>query len=70
MTPRDRYFGAETAALRRVLARLNEDQRRRYVDACKAAPRHRNGRLYDRERMRIAERILMEDHRAETRQGR
>lgn len=65
MSPRQpRYFGSETGALARVLARLNEDQRRGYVEECKAAPRYPNGRLYDRARMEIAERIMLEDHRA------
>ena len=66
MSRRPDFFYAETQALRRLLTRLDENQRERYVAACRKAPRHRNGRLYDHERMRIAERILLDDHRAES----
>lgn len=55
------YFGAETKALRRVLRMLTADQRARYVDACKSAARHRNGKLYDTARQRIAEEIIYKD---------
>jgi hypothetical protein len=47
--------------VRKLLARLNPDQRRRYEKACETAPRHRNGRLYDGMKAQIAERILLED---------
>lgn len=58
---RPRYPAQEKAWVRRILCRLNEDQRKRYEAECKVAPRHRNGKLYDTEKARIAERILLED---------
>jgi hypothetical protein len=46
---------------------LNADQRLRYEEACRKAPRHyRTGRLYDGAKAEIAERILFEDVKAAT----
>jgi len=53
------YPAQEKAWVRRILARLNPEQRARYEEECKEAPRHyRSGRLYDTARAEIAERIL------------
>lgn len=52
-----RYKAQEKAWVRKILARLNPEQRKRYEELC----RHRNRRLYARERAEIAERILLED---------
>lgn len=60
-----KYKAAERAWVGRLLARLTPDQRRRYEAECAAAPRHhRTGKLYDGEKAKIAERILLEDARA------
>ena len=57
-----RYTAQERQWVKRLLCRLNADQRRRYEEACKTAPRHHNsGKLYDSARAEIAERILYED---------
>lgn len=56
-----KYAAQERAWVRKLLARLTADQRRRYEEACRVAPRHRNGRLYDGAKAAIAERILLED---------
>ena len=58
-----KYKATERAWVARLLARLGPEQRKRYEAACKAAPRHRNGKLYDDARAQIAERILLEDHK-------
>ena len=57
-----RYPASEKRWVRLVLARLTPEQRERYEEECAKAPRHhRTGRLYDRARAEIAERILYED---------
>ncbi|HEY5973807.1 MAG TPA: hypothetical protein VIU41_03615 [Geobacteraceae bacterium] len=57
-----RYTAQEREWVKRLLCRLNADQRRRYEEACKTAPRHHaSGKLYDRAKAEIAERILYED---------
>lgn len=57
-----RYTAQERRWVKAILCRLNADQRRRYEEACKAAPRHHNsGKLYDGAKAEIAERILYED---------
>lgn len=49
--------------MKRILARLTPEQRERYEQECKTAPRHyRTGRLYDPARAEIAEQILLHDH--------
>jgi hypothetical protein len=46
----------------RLVARLTPAQRQRYEAACADAPRHhRTGKLYDREKARVAEAILYAD---------
>ena len=55
-----KYKAQEKAWVRRILARLTPEQRERYEAECKQAPRHRNGKLYDTARARIAERIMLE----------
>jgi hypothetical protein len=62
---RKRYKAQEREWVRRILARLTPEQWERYEAECKEAPRHRNGKLYDRARAEIAERILLEDARKE-----
>jgi hypothetical protein len=60
-----KYKAQEKAWVRRILARLTAEQRERYEAECVNAPRHRNGKLYDTARARIAERILLEDAQPE-----
>jgi hypothetical protein len=60
MSPK--YPAQERAWVMRLLARLTPDQRRRYEEACSKAPRHhKSGKLYDRAKAEIAERILYQD---------
>ena len=54
------YPARERAWVRRILVRLSPEQRVRYEDECRTAPRHRNGKLYDASRAAIAERILLD----------
>jgi hypothetical protein len=62
-----KYKATERAWVTKLLARLNADQRRRYEEACRKAPRHeRTGKLYDGAKAEIAERILFEDVKAAT----
>lgn len=56
-----RYPVRERDWVERLLARLTDEQRARYAEACKTARRHPNGKLYDKDRARVAERILYED---------
>ena len=58
---RPKYPAQEKAWVRKILVRLTPAQRERYEAECKVAPRHRNGKLYDTAKARIAERILLED---------
>ena len=59
-----KYQAQEKDWVRRILARLTPEQRERYEKACATEVwlRHRNGRLYDTDRARIAERILYVDY--------
>lgn len=58
-----KYKANEREWVRRILARLTPEQRERYEEECANATdlRHRNGKLYDRARAKIAERIIYED---------
>lgn len=58
-----RYPARERKWVREILVRLTPEQRARYEQECKndRLLRHRNGKLYDEARARIAERILLED---------
>ena len=47
--------------VKRLVRLLTPDQRMRYEVECRIAPRCHNGRLYDGEKARIAERILYND---------
>lgn len=47
--------------MKRLVRLLTPDQRVRYEVECRMAPRCHNGRLYDGEKARIAERILYND---------
>lgn len=62
MDKAQKYGALEKEWVRRILARLTPEQRERYEAECAEAPRHRNGKLYDTARARIAERIMYEDH--------
>ncbi|KKM54230.1 hypothetical protein LCGC14_1553600 [marine sediment metagenome] len=55
------YAAQERGWVAKLLARLTPEQRERYEKECRAAPRHRSGKLYDGARAKIAERILYED---------
>jgi len=59
-----KYKAQEKEWVRRILARLTPEQRERYEKACATEVwlRHRNGKLYDTDRARIAERILYVDY--------
>lgn len=61
MARRTEFPAQERRWVARIVARLTPEQRARYAEACRAGPRDRNGRLYDRARAEIAERILYED---------
>ena len=54
------YAATERAWVRRILVRLTPEQRKVYEERCKTWPRHRNGKLYDGAKARIAEQILLE----------
>ena len=54
-----KFRAQEKAWVRRILARLTPEERKRYEAECERAPRHRNGKLYDDARARIAERIML-----------
>ena len=57
-----KYRAQERAWVMKLLARLTPDQRRRYEEACRTAPREgAHQRLFDGEKARIAERILYEE---------
>lgn len=56
-----KYEAQEKAWVRKLLARLSPEQRKRYEAECKDAPRHRNGKLYDAAKAKIAERIIYKD---------
>ena len=65
-----RYKAQEKRWVQRILARLTPEQRERYEEECRKAPRHyRSGKLYDTARAAIAERILLEDAREEAEDG-
>jgi len=55
-----KFKAQEKAWVRRILARLTPEERKRYEAECKRAPRHRSGKLYDTARAQIAERIMLE----------
>jgi hypothetical protein len=56
------YSANERRWVMRLLAKLTPAQRQRYEIACRKAPRHpHSGKLYDREKAAICERILYED---------
>ncbi|HAM56007.1 MAG TPA: hypothetical protein DDX89_04650 [Candidatus Omnitrophica bacterium] len=62
-----KYRATERGWVMRLLARLTAEQRQRYEEACRTAPRHpHSGKLYDRAKAEIAERILYEDRIAAT----
>lgn len=60
---RGKYNAQERKWVMRLLARLTPEQRRRYEAACCCHPVRgaHSGKLYDREKAAIAERILYED---------
>ncbi len=61
LTPMARYSASERKWVARVLARLTPEDRERYELECRRAPRHpKSGRLYDLDKVKIAEMILLE----------
>ena len=59
-----KYAAQERKWVARILVRLTSAQRDEYERECKRPLyRHRNGKLYDSEKARIAERIMYEAQR-------
>lgn len=60
-----RYKATERAWVMRLLARLTPEQCARYeaIVQSEAYRHHHSGKIYDREKARIAEQILLEDAR-------
>ena len=57
-----KYRAQERKWVMRLLARMTPEQRQRYEEACRDAPRHpHSGKLYDGAKAEIAERIMYED---------
>ena len=56
-----RYCAQERKWVRQLLCRMTKAERQEYEKRCADAPRHhRSGKLYDGERARIAEQVMLE----------